>query len=155
MLSLQVLDIYGTKYITQESVKELYTTALLSEKKLKAVFMFDDFYFDVTDDLDTFNVQKYIIDVGSFINNLSEVKDKTDTEELDFTYYLAESETECVFTIKANTKKCKFIALCDLEYMQDKYNKRLILPMLRVRGKVYIACNMLRSDIAKKYLVIA
>lgn len=155
MLSLQVLDIYGTKYITQESVKELYTTALLSEKKLKAVFMFDDFYFDVTDDLDTFNIQKYIIDVGSFISSLSEVKDKTDTETLDFTYYVTENESDCVFTIKAQTKKCKFIALCDLEYMQDRYNKRLILPMLRVRGKVYIACNMLRSDIEKKYLVIA
>lgn len=154
MLSLQVLDIYGTKYITQESVKELYTTALLSEKKLKAVFMFDDFYFDVTDDLDTFSIQKYIIDVGYFINSLSEVKDKTDTEELDFTYNLTESEAECVFTLKANTKKCKFVALCDLGYMQDRYNKRLMLPILRVRGKVYIACNMLRSDIAKKYLVI-
>ena len=155
MLSLQVLDIYGTKYITQESVKELYTTALLSEKKLKAVFMFDEFYFDVTDDLDTFNVQKYIIDVGSFISSLSEVKDKTDTEALDFTYSLTEREAECVFTIKIQTKKCKFVALSDLGYMQDRYNKRLILPILRVRGKVYIACNMLRSDIAKKYLVIA
>lgn len=155
MLSLQVLDINGTKYIAQESVKHLYTTSALSEKKLKAVFMFDDFYFDVTEDLDTFNIQKYIIDVGYFISNLSEVTDKMDTETLDFTYYLTESEADCVFTVKAKTKTCTFIALCDLVHMKDRYNKRLMLPMLRVKGKVYIVCNMLRSDIAKKYLIIA
>ena len=148
MLYLQVLKVFGKNYISQEDIKAILSPETLSKTELNAVFMFDTFYYVVPEALK--NVKpSTVIDIDSFMQGLTEI-DVVTTK-----YKVSVTERSEVFTMQQKLDKYVFIGLSALESLEDRYNKRLFMPIIRVRGKVYIACNKMLGGNGKKYAVVA
>ena len=148
MLYLQVLKVFGKNYISQEDLKAILSPETLSKTELKAVFMFDTFYYEVPEDLKKVKPST-VIDIDSFMQSL------TDIDAATTKYKISVIERSEVFTIQQKVEKYVFIGLSALESLEDRYNKRLFMPIIRVKGKVYIACNKMLGGNGKKYAVVA
>lgn len=144
MLYLQVLKVFGKNYISQEDLKAILSPEVLSRTTLNAVFMFDTFYYEVPEALKKVKPST-VIDIDSFMQGLTEI-DTSVTK-----YKVSVLERSEVFTVQQYV----FIGLSALESLEDRYNKRLFMPIIRVRGKVYIACNKMLGGNGKKYAVVA
>ena len=144
MLYLQVLKVFGKNYISQEDLKAILSPEVLSRTTLNAVFMFDTFYYEVPEALKKVKPST-VIDIDSFMQGLTEI-DTSVTK-----YKVSVLERSEVFTVQQYV----FIGLSALESLEDRYNKRLFMPIIRVKGKVYIACNKMLGGNGKKYAVVA
>lgn len=144
MLYLQVLKVFGKNYISQEDLKAVLSPEVLSRTTLNAVFMFDTFYYEVPEALKKVKPST-VIDIDSFMQGLTEI-DTSVTK-----YKVSVLERSEVFTVQQYV----FIGLSALESLEDRYNKRLFMPIIRVKGKVYIACNKMLGGNGKKYAVVA
>lgn len=148
MLYLQVLKVFGKNYISQEDLKAVLSPETLSKTELKAVFMFDTFYYEVPEALKKVKPST-VIDIDSFMQSL------TDIDTATTKYKVSVLERSEVFTVQQKVEKYVFIGLSALESLEDRYNKRLFMPIIRVKGKVYIACNKMLGGTGKKYAVVA
>jgi len=143
MLYLQVLKVFGKNYISQEDLKAILSPEVLSRTTLNAVFMFDTFYYEVPEALKKVKPST-VIDIDSFMQGLTDI-DTSVTK-----YKVSVLERSEVFTVQQYV----FIGLSALESLEDRYNKRLFMPIIRVKGKVYIACNKMLGGNGKKYAVV-
>lgn len=148
MLYLQVLKVFGKNYISQEDLKAVLSPEVLSRTTLNAVFMFDTFYYEVPEALKKVKPST-VIDIDSFMQGITEINTAATK------YKVSVTERSEVFTVQQKFEKYVFIGLSALESLEDRYNKRLFMPIIRVKGKVYIACNKMLGGNGKKYAVVA